>query len=205
MINLYDAPLSGNCHKVRLFLSLLALPHQIHPVNLRHGDQQSPDYLQLNPFGQVPVLVDDDLTIRDSQAILVYLAKRYGGEQWWPDDAYRLAQISAWLSTAANEVSQGPALLRLHHKFGRDIDVDKAKQTTDKVLGIIDHHLKDRKYLVLDSLSIADIAIYPYLALATEGGIVIDDYTHIIDWFQNLHILPGFISMPGMWQITIKN
>jgi len=64
------------------------------------------------------VLEDDGLIIRDSQPILVYLAKRYGGEPWWPDDAYRLTQIAAWLSTAANEIANGPALLRTHHKFG---------------------------------------------------------------------------------------
>ncbi|MGR8942370.1 MAG: glutathione S-transferase family protein, partial [Gammaproteobacteria bacterium] len=101
MITLYDVPPSGNCHKVRLLLSFLALPYQTRPVNLVDGEQHSPDYLRVNPFGQVPVLDDDGLTVRDSQAILVYLAKRYGGEKWWPEDAFRLAQIAAWLSTAA--------------------------------------------------------------------------------------------------------
>jgi len=100
MITLYDMTLSGNCHKVRLLLSLLALPYQTQPVNLVSGEQRSPDYLQRNPFAQVPVLNDNGQIIRDSQAILVYLAKRYGGEQWWPDDTYQLAQIAAWLSTA---------------------------------------------------------------------------------------------------------
>ena len=95
MITLYDMSLSGNCHKIRLLLSFLALPYQTQAVDLRGGEQRSPAYLQRNPFGQVPVLDDDGLIIRDSQAILVYLAKRYGGEQWWPDDAYPLAQIAA--------------------------------------------------------------------------------------------------------------
>jgi glutathione S-transferase len=80
MITLYDAPPSGNCHKVRLLLSLLALPYQTQPVDLRGGEQRRPDSLQRNPFGQVPVLDDDGLIVRDSQAILVYLAKRYGGK-----------------------------------------------------------------------------------------------------------------------------
>ncbi len=82
MITLYDMTLSGNCHKVRLLLSLLALPYQTQPVNLVSGEQRSPDYLQRNPCAQVPVLNDNGQIIRDSQAILVYLAKRYGGEQW---------------------------------------------------------------------------------------------------------------------------
>jgi glutathione S-transferase len=200
MITLHDMTLSGNCHKVRLLLNMLALPHQILPVNLGGGEQRSAEYLHRNPFGQVPVLDDNGLTIRDSQAILVYLAKRYGGVTWWPDGAYQLAQIAAWLSTAANEIANGPALLRVHHKFGRDIDVEKARQTADKVLGVIDHHLENRDWLVDDTVSIADIANYPYLALAPEGGIDIGEYTNIIAWLQRIRALPGYVAMPGMWQ-----
>ena len=200
MITLYDMALSGNCHKVRLLLSLLGLPYQTQPVDLRGGEQRSPDYLQRNPFAQVPVLDDDSLVIRDSQAILVYLAKRYGGEQWWPDDAYQLAQIAAWLSTAANEIFHGPAKLRVHHKFGSNIDMETARQTADKVLGIIDRHLQSQDWLVGNSVSIADIAVYPYLALAPEGGLDMGSYLNIIAWFQRLRALPGYVAMPGMWQ-----
>ncbi|MGR9100460.1 MAG: glutathione S-transferase family protein [Gammaproteobacteria bacterium] len=200
MITLYDTPLSGNCHKVRLFLSLLALPYQTHPVDLPGGDQRSPDYLRINPFGQVPVLDDDGLILRDSQAILVYLAKRYGREQWWPDDAVRLAQIAAWLSTAANEIFHGPAMLRVHQKFGRAIDTDKARQTAGKVLDIVDRHLENRNWLVGDQVSIADIAAYPYLALSPEGGIDIGKYANIVAWFQRIRVLPGYVTMLGMWQ-----
>lgn len=198
MITLYNMPLSGNCHKVRLFLSLLGLPYQT--VNLSGGEQHSPEYLQRNPFGQAPVLDNDGLAIRDSQAILVYLAKRYGGETWWPDDAARLAQIAVWLSTSANEIANGPAMLRVHHKFGRDIDIARVRQISTKVLGIIERHLEDRDWLTGDTVSIADIAAYPYLALAPEGGIAIGDYANIVAWFQRIRALPGYVQMPGMWQ-----
>jgi len=200
MITLYDMTLSGNCYKVRLLLSLLALPYRTQPVNLLGGEQRGPDHLQRNPFGQVPVLDDDGLIVRDSQAILVYLAKRYGGEQWWPDDAYQLAQIAAWLSTAANEIFHGPAMLRVHRKFGRAIDTEKAQQTADKVLTIIDRHLQGRDWLVGEHVSIADLAVYPYLALAPEGGIAIGDYANIVAWFQRLRALPGYVAMPDIWQ-----
>ena len=200
MITLYDITLSGNCHKVRLLLSFLALPYQTQPVNLGGGEQRSPDYLQVNPFGQVPVLDDDGLIIRDSQAILVYLAKRYGGDHWWPDDALHLAQITAWLSTAANEIFHGPAMLRIYHKFGRAIDTVKAKQTADIVLGIIDRHLESRDWLAGGRVSIADIAVYPYLALAPEGNIDIGAYPDIVTWFQRIRALPNYVAMPGLWQ-----
>jgi glutathione S-transferase len=200
MITLYDMSLSGNCHKVRMLLSLLSLPYQLRLVDLAGGEQHSAEYLQLNPFSQVPVLDDAGLIIRDSQAILVYLAKRYGGEAWWPEDPYRLAQITAWLSTAANEVFHGPALLRVHHKFGRAIDVARAQQTAEKVLGIVESHLERRDWLVGDSVSIADLAAYPYLALAPEGGIDIGAYPHIIAWFGRIRAMPGYVGMPGMWR-----
>ena len=148
------------------------------------GEQRSAEYLQRNPFAQVPVLDDNGLIIRDSQAILVYLAKRYGGDQWWPDDAYGLAQIAAWLSTAANEIFHGPTKLRVHHKFGSNIDTATAQQTTEKMLGIVENHLESRDWLAGDTVSIADLAIYPYLALAPEGGIDIGAYRHIIAWFS---------------------
>lgn len=198
MITLYNMPLSGNCHKVRLFLSILELPYRT--IDLTGGTQHSPDHLQRNPFGQAPVLDDDGLIIRDSQAILVYLAKRYGGEAWWPDDAYHLAQIAAWLSTSANEIANGPAMLRVHYKFGRDIDVTRAEQISTKVLGIVDRHMKGCDWLVGDTVSIADIAAYPYLSLAPDGGIAIDAYPNIVAWFQRIRALPGYVPMPGMWQ-----
>ncbi|TPQ24656.1 glutathione S-transferase family protein [Methylomonas koyamae] len=200
MITLYDMALSGNCHKVRLLLSLLGLPYQTRPVDLLGGEQRGSDFLQVNPFGQVPVLEDDGLTIRDSQAILVYLAKRYGGETWWPGDAYQLAQIAAWLSTAANEIFNGPAMLRVHHKVGRAIDTARAQQVADKVLGIVEGHLQNHDWLANDRLSLADLAVYPYLALAPEGGIAIGDYPNIVAWFQRIRALPGYVPMPGLWQ-----
>lgn len=199
MITLYDVGLSGNCHKVRLLLNLLDLPHQLRPLDLAAGEQRSPDYLALNPFGKVPVLVDGEVTLRDSQAILVYLAKRYGGVDWWPEDAGQLGQIVAWLSTAANEIAQGPNSLRLHQKFGRAINLENARSTSDATLHIIETHLAERTWLVGETVSIADIAIYPYLALAPEGGVDLTEYPNIRRWFADIRKQPGYVGMPGMW------
>ena len=84
-IKLYDFELSGNCYKVRLLMSLLGLEHELVPVNLLAGEHKSPKFLQLNLLGEVPVLTDGDLVLADSQAILVYLAKKYGNEAWLPN------------------------------------------------------------------------------------------------------------------------
>lgn len=115
MIKLYGHKLSGNSYKARLFLSLLNLDFEWVNVDLMKAEHKSPEYLALNPFGQVPLLIDGDTKLADAQAILVYLARQYGGEKWLPSDALSLAQVIRWLSTAAGEVRQGPENARLYH------------------------------------------------------------------------------------------
>ncbi|WP_245752888.1 glutathione S-transferase family protein [Methylophaga sulfidovorans] len=198
MMILYNISISGNCHKVRLMLAFLGLDYQMHDLDLGVSEQSSDDYLRLNPFGQAPVIDDNGVIIRDSQAILVYLAKKYGEDRFWSDDPTELAQITSWLSTAANEMQNGPVRLRVHHKLGRPIDVKHATDITIKLPNIINDHLTDKKWLVADKLSIADIAIYPYLALAHEGQIDISPYQNITEWLARFEALPDYVSMPGI-------
>ena len=198
MMILYNISISGNCHKVRLMLAFLGLEYQTHNLDLGASEQTSDDYLRLNLFGQAPVIDDNGVVIRDSQAILVYLAKKYGEDRFWSNDPAELAQITSWLSTAANEMQSGPARLRVHHKLGRPIDIKHATDITTKLLNIINGHLADKKWLVADKLSIADIAIYPYLALAHEGQIDISPYQNITEWLARFEALPDYVSMPGI-------
>jgi glutathione S-transferase len=199
MIKLYEVALSGNCHKARMLLSILGMPYESVGVNLAVGEQRTPQFLAISPFGQVPVLVDVDVAVRDSQAILVYLASRYGGEQWWPQDPTLQARIASWLSTAANEIAASLAILRAHHKWNRPIDVAQAQALANKILPVIDAELTKSQWLVGNSLSIADLAIYPYVALAPEGQINLQSYTAILRWISDVQALPGYVGMPGMW------
>ena len=200
MMTLYEFALSGNCHKIRLMLSLLDLDYRSVIVNGSEQQQKSVDFLAMNPFAQVPVLTDDDIIVRDSQAILVYLAKKYGNGQWLPNDAKALADVVAWLSTAANEVSLGPNRLRLHYKFGRDINIEESRQISIKLLDILQARLEKQPYLTTDRVTIADIAVYPYIALAPEGKIDLSLYPAVTDWLCRIQALPGYVAMPGMWQ-----
>ena len=77
---LYNIALSGNCHKVRLMLSFLGIDYALYHLDLGASEQTTDEYLTLNPFGQAPLLNDNGVVIRDSHAILVYLAKKYGGD-----------------------------------------------------------------------------------------------------------------------------
>lgn len=198
MIQLYEVALSGNCHKVRMLLSMLDIPYESVAVNLAEGAQHLPDYVALNPFGEVPTLVDDDVAIRDSQAILVYLASSYGDERWWPKDPVHLARIVGWLSTAANEIAAGPNRLRLHRKWGRSIDLSRAEAVAVRTLNVIERTLENNRWIVGNDVSIADLALYPYLALSPEGGVDLTPYRHILRWFGDIRRLEGYIGMPGM-------
>lgn len=202
MIRLYQFPLSGNCHKVRLLLGMLGLPHERIDVAGARGEHKAPAFLALNPLGQVPVLVDGDVVVRDSQAILFYLAQTYGlasGQpHWWPLAPALAADVVAWLSVAANEVSRGPGLLRLHHKFGRAIDVAAAEATSATLLGVLDAHLSRREWLVGAQVSIADLAVYPYIALAPEGRVDLQPHAGVVKWLRRLEALPAYEGMAGM-------
>lgn len=198
MIELFEFGLSGNCHKIRIMLSLLGLDYKSHLVNGGEREHKSEAFLEMNPFGQVPVLKDGETVIRDSQAILVYLARKYGAEDWFPQEASKAAAVTAWLATAANEVARGPNALRLHYKFGRDINLKEAETVTENLLKLLNQHLEHHNWLATETITIADIALYPYIALANEGKVDLTPYIHIENWMGRLELLAGFVSMPGI-------
>ncbi len=199
MIKLYGHELSGNSYKVRLFLELLNLNYEWIKVDLMKGEHKSPDFLALNPFGQVPLLVDGETKLADAQAILVYLARQYGGEQWLPLEALPLAQVVRWLSTTAGEVRQGPENARLYHFFGAtSINIERAHQKAEYILTQLDQHLSTHTWLEFEHPTIADIAVFPYIALAPDGKIDLAPYPHVLAWIDRIKQLPGYIPMAGL-------
>lgn len=196
---LYGHELSGNVYKVRLLLSLLGVEHKGVRVDLMKGEHKTPDFLAINPFGQVPVLVDGETTLADAQAILVYLARQYGSEDWLPSEPEALARVVRWLSTAAGEVRQGPETARLYYRFGvKSIDIELATQKAGQILQLLENHLNDRHWLELDRPTIADIAVFPYVALAPDGQISLAPYSNISAWIERIKALPGFVGMAGI-------
>lgn len=195
---LYDLELSGNCYKVRLLAALVGVPLEIVPVDFLAGDHKKPPLSDLNPFCEIPILQDGDVVLRDSQAILVYIARKWGGESWLPNDAVGLARVSEWLMTAENEIARGPSDARLHDKFGFDLDVTVARKKAHRVLGLMEARLAQQPWLALGRPTIADIACMPYVALGHEGGVPLDDYPAIRAWIGRVKALPGFIGMPAI-------
>lgn len=197
-MKLYDLELSGNCFKVRLFAALVGLELELEPLDLQGNAHKQAPFTDLNAWGEVPLLVDGEIILRDSQAILVYLARRYGGNQWWPDGAAQQGEIMQWLSVAANEIYHGPNAARLIAKFGATLNKEYALEISLRTLSLIEAHLSKHQWLALGRPTIADCAVFPYLALAWEGGISLDTYPAIQAWFKRIKALPGYISMPGI-------
>jgi glutathione S-transferase len=193
MLKLYDFGRSGNCYKVRLLLSLLSLESELVAVDL----QKTPEFLELNLWGQVPVLVDGNFVIRDSQAILCYLARSYGNESWLPSDPEPMGLVMQWLSTAAHDIQQGLAAARVYHLFGRQLDIETATARAHAVLAAIERHLSQRQWLELDRPTIADIACFPYIALSEDGKISLTEYPHVVAWLKRVKQLPNYIEMPS--------
>lgn len=196
---LYGVPLSGHCHRVALFMSLLGLPYRYEPVDLAGGAHRQAAFLALNPFGQVPVLKDGEVVLADSNAILVYLAGRYGRDQeiaWLPADPVGAAEVQRWLSAAAGLLAFGPARARLKHVFGAPVDLAGALELAGRLLPVMEGELSRRPFLAAETPTLADIALYSYTAHAPEGGISLQPYPHIRDWLARIEALPGFVGMP---------
>ena len=197
-MKLYDLDVSGNCYKIRLLLSFIGRDCEFYPMDFMGGEHMSDSFMAINPMHDIPVLEDGDITLRDSQAILVYLANKYGGDAWALTSPEELSCVMQWLSTAANDVARGPNDARLHDKFGFDIDVELARNKSHEILQVIDNHLADKEWLALGRPTIADIACFPYIGLSHEGGVSLVQYPSILKWIDRIKTLPGFITMPGL-------
>ena len=196
-MKLYDMELSGNCYKVRLLCSLLGMDYETVPISLKDGEAETQAFLRLNPRAQVPVLDDEGLIIWDSIAILSYLCRK-ADSVLLPTDALPLARVMQWLAVSENEVLYGLARARAINKFGRNFHRNTTRVMAIDALKLIDGRLQGADWLAGEDFTIADIACYPYVALAHEGDIDLVRYPAIQAWIKRIRALPGYIGMPGM-------
>jgi glutathione S-transferase len=206
MITLYDYELSGNCYKLRLLMSILGVEHATVPIDFYPGrEHKSEWFLRLNPLGQIPVIDDDGLVLRDAQAILVYLASKYDAScRWYPrSDPAELGEISQWLAFADGVTSTASAA-RLHDALFYEFDIDACRAGAHRLFRILDEHLwfgeqDGRNWICKGSHpTIADIACFPYIMLSEEGGISRQDYPAIRRWCDRVKRIDGFIVMSGL-------
>ena len=194
---LHGLKLSGHVHRVELLLCMLKLPFEFVPAP---PDVRSTAAFKerLNPYGQIPVLEDGDLALADSNAILVYLCKRYApGSSWLPEDAMGASAVQRWLSMAAGEVAFGPSTARAMHLFNAPGDASRAAAVALRLMTFMEQHLAQRQFLAAEHATIADLACYSYLAHAPEGGISLTPYPALRAWLARVEALPGFVALPA--------
>jgi glutathione S-transferase len=197
-MKLYDFELSGSCYKIRLFLNILGQPYESVNVDFVHKEHKTERYAALNPFGEIPIFEDGDLRLRDAQAIMVYLARKYDKtNRWYPEDPASMGKIQQWLSTGGGEVMNA-AGARLVKILDYPLDLPKLHSGAHRVFRIMDDHLKGKDFLELGHPTIGDIACFPYTAMAGEGGIDLAPYKNVLAWVERMKHIDGFIPMPGI-------
>ena len=196
-IKLYRAAISGHSHRVELFLSMLDLPFELVNVDLAAGAHRQPAFMAMNPFGQVPVIQDGAVTLADSNSILVYLARQYAvdADQWLPFDPLAAAQVQRWLSVAAGLLAFGPAYARVIQLFKLPASPDDAIARAQRLFGVMEQQLGVSAFLAGNTVTLADVANYSYIARAPEGNVSLLAYPNLRAWLARIEALPGFVPM----------
>ncbi|WP_430474575.1 glutathione S-transferase family protein [Thalassospira lucentensis] len=193
-MKLHYFPLSGHAHRAHLFLSLLGVDHELVEVDMANGAHKSPEFLKLNPFGQVPVLEDGDVAIADSVAIMIYAAKKAGATDWLPEDAESAAKVQRWLSVAAGEIAYGPCAARLITLFNASFNAEEVIGRAHAILKLVEDRLSGNDWIALDRPTVADAALYSYIVNAPEGNVDLGAYDNVNAWLKRVEALPGFVA-----------
>jgi glutathione S-transferase len=197
MLRLYDSRYLGNAWKVRILLTQLRVPFERVTLDLAKGETKTPAFLTKGRFARVPVLeLEDGRTLVESVAILLYLAE---GSALLPDDPYLRAEIISWLSYEQADLLRALALPRFYHL--RDI----ADQMTDKIadfqefgyvgLAKLATHLERRSWLVADRYTIVYLGVFPYVAMAPDGGYDLARFPSIKPWLERIKAQPGWVPL----------
>ena len=153
----------------------------------------------MNPRGQVPVLVDGGEARWDSSAILVYLARKCDkGGDWFPDDLERQIGVLQWMALAQNEILYGLARARAAYRFNRPVGIEDCVGLGRAALEALERRLDVVEWLAGRGPTLADIACYPYVALAHEGKISLQPYPAVTAWLERFERLPGWQPMEGV-------
>ena len=196
---LYNSPPSGNCYKVRLLLAHLGIPYETRQVDVVNRSNRREVLGELNPALRVPTLVlDDGRPLAESNAILWYFGD---GTRFVPDDAYQRAQVLQWMFYEQYEVEPALAVVRFWLAYsGRPdgLSPERREELTKaghRVLATLDRNLAERRFLVGDALTIADVSLYAYTHVAPEGGFDLEPYSALRAWQERVAAEPGHVPI----------
>jgi GSH-dependent disulfide-bond oxidoreductase len=191
LIALYTAP-TPNGFKVSIALEELGLPYTVKVVDLRRGAQFEAEYLRISPNNKIPAIVDGDVSVFESGAILIYLAEKAG--KLLPASGRARAKTLEWMFFQAG--GTGPMLGQAHHFLNYAPEkipyaIDRYTNEGKRLYGVVDKRLSASKYLAGDEYTIADVMNLPWLLLSKNQGIEIAEYPHVSRWIEELKARPA--------------
>ena len=196
MYKLYDFLPSGNGYKVRLLLTLLDIPFERIEINILDRETRTPEFLQKNPNGKIPLLeIEPNKFLAESNAILYYLSQE---TPYFPQDKYAQAQVMQWLFF--EQYSHEPFIATARYWISILQQPEKhAEQLQHKqrignaALKVMEQHLSHHDFFVDNTYTIADISLYAYTHVATEGGFALQQYPAIQTWLKRVASHPKHI------------
>ncbi len=200
MITVYGFSTSGNCHKLRLLLELLGREYRWIEIDSSAGETRTAEYLSKNPNGKVPMLeLDDGRIMVESNAILYWLAE---GSTFLPDDAWVRAQALSWMCFEQYSHEPYIAVARFIQLFTpadspRRAELPKCHERGHQALAVMELYLQSQPWFTGADYGIADIALFAYTDVASDGGFDLSVYPAVRDWLARVHVTPGFVLMPG--------
>jgi glutathione S-transferase len=205
-MKLYDYVLSPSCYKVRLLAALIGIELELRAVDFHPGSEhRGPELLALNPAGSIPILEDGDMLLTESSAMLVYIAKKAAPDWLGDGSASKTARIQQWLSFS-HRLTAALGGARLHEILLRPGNI-QALQSAGKMAlreleaALTEQRIQGNSFLTGHRPSVADIACFPYVALAPDGGVSLDSYPSIRLWLRAIRSLQNFIEMPGIHRL----
>ena len=186
-MTIYGDSISGNCLKVKFVADRLGLPYDWVEISVLKGETRTPEFLAMNPAGQVPVVrFADNGVLAQSNAIILHLAQN---TDLVPADAFTRAQMLQWMFWEQYSHEPAIAVLRFQKFYLKkaDSEIDpNLRPRCLKVLALMDEHLEDRRYFVGEALSLADIALVAYTRFAHQAGLDLAQYPQVADWVRRV-------------------
>ena len=192
MIDLYTFT-TPNGRKASIMLEEVGLSYSVHVIDIRKDDQFTPEFLAINPNSKIPAIVDKaaEITVFESGAILIYLAEKVG--QLLPSDTKARFNVLQWLMFQMGSV--GPMFGQLNHfrQYAPEqipYAIARYEKETLRLYSVLDRQLSDQEFVCGD-YSIADIAIFPWVAIYEFQGLTLDAHPHLKRWVETVQVRPA--------------
>lgn len=198
MYKVYGDMLSGNCYKIKMLLTFLNIEHEWIHVDILNGETQTEAFKSINPNGKIPLLViNDGQVLAESNAILNYFAE---GTDYLPRSKFERACVLQWQFFEQYSHEPYIAVARYINKYlglpsDRMAEYESKQSGGHKALKVMEEHLTNKTYFVVNKISIADISLFAYTQVAHEGGFDLASYPNILAWIKRIQDLPDYIEM----------